>query len=223
MSLEMAPARTIARMMRQWLDHKPTVEDVLPFCSMLDKGIVFLNSQGMVSTDAVLGAAVIAVRDYHTKHIFIDNLMKCVNGEDDYNSQKNFIQELCDTARITGAHIHVIHHVRKGRDEIEELNKFSFRGASAVVDQADNAIIIQRNRGKEQAIEKNGFDMTKDGIEPDTFLRIVKQRNGDFEGTVGLWFNKFRTAFCRDASRNPAFELSEAQKKMLESDESSPF
>ena len=216
MSFEMTPARTLMRMMRQVLDHRPTVNDVLPFCERIDKGIVFLNTQGSISTDAVLGAVIVSAQRFQAPHIFIDNLMKCVSGEDDYNAQKNFVQMLCDVARIIGCHIHLIHHVRKGKDELEELTKFSFRGASAIVDQVDNAVIIQRNRGKEKAIEERGFDMSKDGLEPDTYLRIVKQRNGDFEGTTGLWFNKFRTAFCLDAGRTPVFDLTASQREALE-------
>ena len=222
MSFEMTPPRSILRMMRQMLDHKPTVADVVPFCEEIDKSIAFLNTQGAISPEAVLGAGIVAVQRFKSQHIFIDNLMKCVGGEDDYNGQKAFVQELCDIARVLGCHFHLVHHVRKGKDEFEELSKFSFRGASAVVDQVDNAVIIQRNRAKEKAIEEDGFDMTKDGIEPDTNLRIVKQRNGDFEGTAPLWFNRFRTAFCLDATRIPVFELTQAQKELLEK-EDCPF
>ena len=218
MSFEMAPARTILRMMRQSIDRRPTVDDVLPFCKRIDRGLLFLNIQGAISTEAVMGAAIVSVQRFKARHIFIDNLMKCVHGEDDYNAQKDFVQQLCDLARVLNCHIHVVHHVRKQNDEFEELNKFSFRGAAAIVDQVDNAVIIQRNRAKEKAIEADGYDMTKDSIEPDTYLRIVKQRNGDHEGTTGLWFNKFRTAFCLDASRIPIFDLTEAQRKALEGD-----
>jgi twinkle protein len=215
MSFEMLPARTCLRMMRQSYDRRPTVDDVIPFCKRIDRGIVFLNTQGSISTKAVLGAAIVAVQRFKTSHIFIDNLMKCVAGEDDYNAQKDFIQSICDIARVTGAHIHVIHHVRKTRDEFEELTKFSFRGAAAIVDQVDNAIIVQRNKQKEKAIENRVFDLRNDAAEPDTFLRIVKQRNGDYEGTTPLWFNRFRTAFCRDTQREPIFDLTEEQREQL--------
>lgn len=216
LSFEMTPARTILRMMRQSYDRRPTVDDVIPFCKRIDKGLLFLNIQGVISTEAVLGATVAAVQRFHSRHIFIDNLMKCVAGEDDYNAQKDFLSQICSLAHVLKCHIHVVHHVRKGNNEFDELNKFSFRGAGAIVDQADNAVIVQRNKQKEKAIEERGFDMSKDGIEPDTFLRIVKQRNGDYEGTTGLWFNKFRTAYCLDASRTPIFDLTAAQREKLE-------
>lgn len=216
MSFEMLPARTILRMMRQSYDRRPTIDDVIPFCKRIDNGLLFLNIQGAISTEAVLGAAIVSVQSFHARHIFIDSLMKCVAGEDDYNGQKFFIQQICDVARILGCHIHVVHHMRKGRDEYEELTKFSFRGSSAIVDQADNAVIIQRNKAKEHAIEKRSYDMSKDSFEPDTYLRIEKQRNGDFEGPVGLWFNKFRTAFCLDAGRTPIFDLTDSQRKEQE-------
>jgi twinkle protein len=39
--------------------------------------------------------------------------MKCVSGEDDYNSQKSFVDELTALARDHNVHIHLVHHIRK--------------------------------------------------------------------------------------------------------------
>ena len=47
--------------------------------------------------------------------------------------------------------------------------------------------MIARNRAKEKETEQNGI---ADNSLPDTFLITAKQRNGDWEGTLGLWFDK---------------------------------
>jgi hypothetical protein len=38
---------------------------------------------------------------------------------------------------------------------------------------------------------------------PDSTLLVAKQRNGDYEGEIPLWFDKYTTAFCPDVSRKP--------------------
>ena len=138
--------------------------------------------------------------------------MKCVHGEDDYNSQKAFIQSCCDLARYLKVHIHVVHHVRKGQKEEDEIDKFSFKGSSSIIDQADNAILLQRNRRKEKARDENNLTPIMDAEEADTIMRIVKQRNGDFEGVVPLWFDPKTTAFCKDAGRVPLWDIGEVTK-----------
>jgi len=48
-------------------------------------------------------------------------------------------------------------------------------------------VLIARNRIKERETEQNKI---ADNTQPDTFLITAKQRNGDWEGTLGLWFDK---------------------------------
>jgi hypothetical protein len=103
-----------------------------------------------------------------------------------------------------------VHHVRKGQTEDDELSKFSFRGAAAIIDQPDNAIILQRNKKKEREFADGNFNPIKDAQVGDSILRIVKQRFTSWEGVVHLWFDPARMAFCRDAGRRP--EL--AEKKL---------
>lgn len=207
MSFEMSPERTLYRMLRQSTDHKPTVKDVQPFLASLKGKIFLLNYTGEVKAPIVLGAIVVAARDFGIQQIFIDNLMKVVHGEDDYNAQKEFVQACCDLARLTRVHIHLVHHVRKGQKEDDEIDKFSFKGSSSIIDQVDNAILLQRNRKKEKMRENGDLTPVVDAEEADTVMRIVKQRNGDFEGTVPLWFDPRTTAFCKDAGRKPLWNI----------------
>jgi twinkle protein len=205
MSFEMSPERTLMRMLRQKSlgRDKIAVEDVDPFLKYLDPYMVLLNYRGSITPEIVLGATVVANRDFGVTHVFIDNLMKVVRGEDDYNSQKDFVEECCTLAQTLNIHIHLIHHVRKGKDEDEDVGKFSFKGSGSIVDQVDNAILIQRNRKKERDRESGSMGFSADSETGDSILRIVKQRNGDFEGQVPLWFDPATTAFCKDVNRVP--------------------
>jgi len=48
-------------------------------------------------------------------------------------------------------------------------------------------MIISRNIKKERETEKN---LLPDNAVPDAALIISKQRHGDWNGTLGLWFDK---------------------------------
>jgi twinkle protein len=110
-----------------------------------------------------------------------------VRGEDDFNGQKDLVDALCDVAKETKMHIHLVHHIRKGGESNRIAEKKDIKGSGVITDLADNVILIARNRMKEKETEQNGI---ADNSLPDTFLITAKQRNGDWEGTLGLWFDK---------------------------------
>jgi twinkle protein len=49
--------------------------------------------------------------------------MKCVSGEDDYNAQKAFVDQITALARDEDMHIHLVHHIRKLSSEETTPNK----------------------------------------------------------------------------------------------------
>lgn len=208
LSFEMTPERTLLRMIRQYCGHTPQARDVATFLKRVDPWLLLLNHVGSITPAATLGACVVAARDYDCQHVFIDNLMRVVAGTDDYTGQKIFIQNLTDVARALGVHIHIVHHVRKGQTEDDEIGKFSFNGSGDIVNQVDNAILIQRNRKKERELFGcKPSDVPEDDKVGDSVLRIVKQRNGDYEGVVPLWFNADATAFCTSPARRVVWKL----------------
>lgn len=202
MSFEMLPKFTWARMIRQWLGGKTKdVTEVRRFYAQYRQKLFILDHVGAIDPRAVLGAGVVASTQYKCKHLLIDNLAKVVAGEDDLNAQKNTVQMICDLAHRMNVHVHLIHHVRKGKSESDELGKFDFKGSGAIGDQVDNQVIVQRNRDKEKRRQENILTPVEDSDSPDTFIRVCKQRNGDWEGNLGLWFNRKATAFCVDSNR----------------------
>jgi hypothetical protein len=76
--------------------------------------------------------------------------MKCVRGEDDYNGQKDFVNDLCSFAQDSGVHVHLVHHVRKGESEHKAPGKFDIRGAGSITDLVDNVFIVWRNKRAEE-------------------------------------------------------------------------
>jgi twinkle protein len=66
-------------------------------------------------------------------------------------------------------------------------------------------ILIARNRPKEKETEINRIS---DNSQPDTFLITAKQRNGDWEGTLGLWFDRASQQF-KESFDKPIFRYLE--------------
>ena len=93
-----------------------------------------------------------------------------------------------------------------------DLEKFDVRGASEIVDLVDNLFIVFRNRGKEEKMQRakdRHEPITRDmNFEADTILKVAKQRHGEGEGAIRLWFHPASLQFLPhpDAEPNPFFD-----------------
>jgi twinkle protein len=147
------------------------------------------NQQGTTDVHNVLGMARYSVKELGCQHIVIDNLAKCIPDEDDFNAQKRFVDELTALARDNRCHVHLVHHTRKPANENHIPDKHDNKGSGAVTDQVDNVMIVWRNKPKEDDVKAKGLRSSK-ATEPDAYLLCRKQRNGDEEPTIQLWFDK---------------------------------
>lgn len=201
-SFEMKPATTLKRMARQYIGMNPDspefqteegIKNVISlyeeFGSWISKWLWFYDQQGSADTDTVLGMVKYCAQELKIKHIFVDSLMKCVKGEDDYNGQKYFIDTITAIARDFNCHIHIVHHLRKPKDENEIPDKHDNKGSGSITDQVDNVMLVWRNKRKEDDLKSKGV-MSNYKTEPDAILLCRKQRNGEEEPTIFLWYNK---------------------------------
>lgn len=180
-SFEMKPARQMHRMSRQASgSNMPTQEWLQVFHQWTDERLWIYDHVGAVEWKKVIAVMRYAVEHYGITQFVIDSLMKCVKGEDDYNAQKDFVNELCAFAQAHNVHVHLVHHVRKGESEHKAPGKFDVKGAGAITDQVDNVFIVWRNK---KAEEEPGPD------QPSCILACEKQRNGEFEGKIAFWFD----------------------------------
>lgn len=185
-SMEMRPVVTLARMARQAATNSKPGEDFLRgFCEAIDAGLFLYDHQGTVEHNKLIAVIKYASEVKKCRHFVIDSLMKCGIPEDDYNGQKRFVDLLCTVARDTGIHVHLVAHSRKGKDELKPPSKSDILGSSSIANQADNILIVWRNKEKEAAID-DGKDAHADH---DALLCCQKQRNGEWEGTLPLWFD----------------------------------
>jgi len=187
-SLEMPPVSTLARMTRQATGSNiPNKHQINKFMKWKLDHFYLFNHVGSLETWQVISLCRYASIELGVTHVIIDSLTKCTKGETDYDGQKDFMNQLCEVAKEMNIHIFLVHHVRKGNDETETANKFDLKGSGSISDLVDNVMIISRNIKKERETERN---LLPDNSEPDAALIISKQRHGDWNGTLGLWFDK---------------------------------
>lgn len=180
LSFEMKPARQLWRMSRQaYAGDAPPVSFLTQFHHWTDGKLWMYDHTGAVQWQQVLAVCRYANEKFGITQFVIDSMMKCVKGEDDYNAQKDFVNELCGFAQARQVHVHLVHHVRKGESEDKAPGKFDIKGAGAITDQVDNVFTVWRNKRAER-------EQTQD---PTAMLKCDKQRNGEWEGTLGFWFH----------------------------------
>lgn len=157
------------------------------------------DQQGTADPRNVLGMVRYCAKELKCGHVFIDNLAKVVKGEDDYNGQKDFVDELCALARDNAIHVHLVHHLKKPANENHIPDKHDSKGSGSVTDQPDNILLVWRNKAKEDDV-KAGKRASPKLVEPDAYVLCRKQRNGDDEPTIALWFDRDSKQFKGDPS-----------------------
>jgi len=208
-SFEMKPKRTMLRMLRQFSREnieRPMFEGERMHKFMEDLEVFtkqklwFYDQQGTVTSRQVIAMGRFCSKELGIKHLFIDSLMKCVAGEDDYNSQKAFIDQLTALARDEDMHIHLVHHIRKLASEETTPNKNDVKGTGAIADQVDNVLLIWRNKKKEHERQLTG---SVDVGSPDMRIMCEKQRNGESEEWYNLWYHRDSQQFVEEWDHQP--------------------
>lgn len=157
------------------------------WCAWANKRLYIFDKQSQLSPDLVLGVVAYAINELGANHVLVDSLLKCGIGEDDYNGQKRFVDRLQHLAHASeDAHIHLVAHARKGASDLDPPNIHDARGSGAIVDLAENVIVVHMNKRKQ--VEKEAGGITHFG-EPDVTLTVEAQRNMPHGfGRYGLWF-----------------------------------
>ena len=210
-SFEMKPQKTLERMLRQFAGEyvdDPLASDreayITKLLGRLEKytadSLYLYDQQGTTSPDKVVAMSRYCAMELGVQHIFIDSLMKCVKNEDDFNGQKNFIDELTALARDHNVHIHLVHHIRKQASDEVTPNKNDLKGSGSISDQVDNVFLVWRNKKKEN--QRNRGE-TVDESQGDTFLMNEKQRNGEAQEWYQLWYHQASQQFVESAGSRP--------------------
>lgn len=187
-SFEMQPAKTLFKMNRQALClNQPSIDEIGQFHDWTDGKLWLFDKRGSLQWERMVAVVKYARDKFGISHFVIDSLMKCVRGEDDYNGQKDFVAALCATAIEYDMHIHLVHHTKKPGVVSGVPSRYDAKGSGSITDQVDNVFGVWRHRGDK-----------KDADAPDAFLNCDKQRNGEWDGKVALWFDARSMQFRGD-------------------------
>lgn len=191
-SMEFKPYRLLARLCRQaaGTNQPKAMSDGPRIEKLLADRLWIFDVQGTAKATRVLEVFGYALKRYGVKNFVVDSLAKCGFGEDAYNEQKDFVDKLGDFARNNDVHVHLVCHARKGKDESEVPDKFDVKGTGALTDMVDNIFIVWRNKPKEEKLRNSKNDFERANLQkiPDAIVECCKQRNGEWEGKIKLWF-----------------------------------
>jgi twinkle protein len=194
-SLEMRPEQTLKRMCRQVTGiAEPTKKAIASSLTWLDRGILLYDMVGKASTKDIISIFDYACSRYGCDQFVIDSLMRLGIAGDDYNGQERAVFDIVNWSVSRNVHLHLVAHSRKGAADGGSPETEDVKGAMEIGANAFNIITIWRDRKSEDAIQKfeqsgKHDDADKLRGKPGVILNVAKQRNGDFEGKVGLWFN----------------------------------
>lgn len=214
-SLEMRPRDSMAKMTQQAAGvGVPSPRYIRGFHTWTNDRLWVYDHVGKLAASRALAVATYVRKELGIDHLVIDSLMKCGLGTDDYTAQKDFVDGLCAIARDTGLHIHLVCHMRKGENESKPAEKFDVKGASEVVDLADNLIIVWKNLPKikdlEAADREKNLDIrqgliTQLNSKADAFVRMAKQRHHSWEGSWAFWFDRASQQFLESPHTQPVY------------------
>jgi twinkle protein len=197
-SLEMGRDRQLARIARQMLCVEvPTAEQI---CAVQGR-LAFLimdGSEGHIPVSRAL-RLVAEAAERGVKHIVLDNMtMICPPNPIGPDESALFACELLKLTRNSDIHVHLVGHVRKPNDETKRLTRYDWRGTGALSDLVHNVVIVQRNMKKARADEKGEFS-----DDPDVFLIVDKQRNGEYTGLMKFWYRPTSMRLVQRSSDQP--------------------
>lgn len=185
-SLEMDIAAQLKRITRQLLCTESPAKSEFEMLMARLLHLHFVDYVGHLPPFHVNAMVWFAAAEAGYRHIVIDNLTLIVPpGRNTDESSAVFVRGLVDVARATGAHIHLVGHVRKPDAKQPFLNRYDWRGTGACADMVHNVVIVQSNEKKRRGAEEGDSSM---GAEADVFVIVDKQRSAAFHGRLGFWW-----------------------------------
>lgn len=185
-SLEMNPAKVLRRMILSTGVAIATADDVeLIIDATLKHWILFCDKVGKITRDELFELLNYAFARYGIAHACVDSLMRIKGLEEDYPAQNEFVTDLATFTRETGVHVHVVAHPRKqtGHNAPEAHD---IKGSGHLRDNADNVLVVWRNREKEKLREAK--DSAADNM-PDAKIIVEKDREEGMYRDFSLTFN----------------------------------
>lgn len=219
-SFEMPVIDTMERMIRQAAGCAPSVQFGREWANWSDNKLFFYDQLDTVPPDRVLGVMYYMATELGVKHMLFDSLTKCGLPAGDRDAEKRFIDTISAAAKALKVHVHLVAHVRKPPSAVHNKimipNKYDVRGAGELTDLVDNVLIVWHDK-KRAMLERLQAKNTLDDKElayleenPTHRLIVEKQRHGEWEGTIPLYFHKKSLQFSNyNVDKQLPFDVTE--------------
>ncbi len=219
-SLEMEPRQLLRRMVKQAGNiDRPTESYIGEIIDWLDGWLWVFGVVGKTPVGRIIEVFEYARARYGCDTFVVDSLMRLGVGSEDYEGQERAVFDLVSWAVEKGMHIHLVAHSRKADRAAAHAvpEPEDVKGTSEIASNAANIIGVWRNRKLEdevraaaEATERGdaGAQSKLDELRSKSpvIVNVAKQRNGDWEGKFGLWFNpatyQYRSAHDDRLGRN---------------------
>jgi twinkle protein len=203
-SLEMHPKKTLRNAMRMLMGkHRPDDErEYDAVLAWMDERIFMFNHVGEAPLKDILEVWKYAVRKYGVRYLVLDSLMRCDVQEEDYESQKMFMNKLVSFAAEYQVNVNVVCHSKKPDSRHPEKkhwpSKTDISGSHHLSNLPHNVVCIWRNRKKEQDLYELLLEpltddrrMREDELkqEADSLFIVQKQRETGQEEYKHLFFD----------------------------------
>jgi twinkle protein len=192
-SLEMKPEQSLKRMCKQTVGvDRPSERAIKAALDWLDQGLLLYEKVGKTGVKGLLEIFSFARAKYGCDQFVVDSLMRLGIDQEDYSAQERALFEIVDWVLANNVHLHLVAHSRKGDKDRGVPETEDIKGAMEIGANAFNIVAVWRNRKLEDQIKAAQTDEERRllGEKPGVIMNVAKQRNGDFEGKVGLWFNQ---------------------------------
>lgn len=196
---EMTPAMQGKRLARQLGGTaRPSAAYIDAMGDWLRDRMWIFNVVGTATISRLIEVFSYAAKRYGIRHFVIDSLMMTDVPEDGsgaFSAQKQAIQQLKTFAQEHRAHVHLVAHPRKAKDETFVPGKLDVGGSGKITDGADNVFSVWSARKE---------DEQEDDDKADALLELHKQRNGEVQHRkFWLYFNRDAQQYSKSSQRRP--------------------
>lgn len=176
-SMELRGERTLHRMICQAQENaSPSEQEIKECLNWLTGKLWIYDVVGTIQPKLLLELMEYSYARHGVQIFVIDSLMKCQVGQDDYDGQRIFLNQLYQFANETETHVNLVAHSRKGDSETQHPGKMDVLGSSTIINQASNILIVCRNKEKEERLrEPNYIIKEEDNKEADATVYCNKQ------------------------------------------------
>jgi twinkle protein len=214
-SLEFKSPTYLGWLVRQALCRPdPTPDEIRAAVAQISDKLWAFGTYGNAKLDKIIEVWSYAHARYGCKLFLLDNLSKLNLGAGDKEGkndrQDDAITKLTEFGVINNAHVLVLAHSRKKFNEHEEVGKLDIKGSGGTTDLADIVLLLHRNKKKERSmLDRSMFaglpieEQVRLQASPDAYLTCEKNRHGEIEPRMSLWFDKLSHQFTESERGSP--------------------